>query len=46
MKTGNSLKIIIGVLIVVALMSATAFAATGQPKADPPADGSSTYASL
>lgn len=32
MKRGNPLKIIIGVLLVVALMSATAFAATGQPE--------------
>lgn len=34
MKTGNTIKIILGVLLIFALMSATAFAFAGQPKID------------
>lgn len=34
MKKRNSLKIIMGVLLIIALMSATAFAAVGQPSAE------------
>lgn len=43
MKTGNTLKIITFALIVIALMSASAFAAVGQPNSEGESVSGITY---